>query len=375
MKKSKWLRKTKTVTASACIGLLALALADGQRPLRAQLIEAFGQATGTSYSGQATVVDITDTHNFPSPIVICDTGPLPSSGGTLQVTVLETNVDNGALTLENADAITTGDGAQAISDTSVANFQLQIMALDGTVTTLTADVIMSEAAATCKQNGNVTLTSSVLVEGLALNGAAIAVTGQANQTVYFHGGHLVINERSSFMSGSTGDVSVKAIHVLVDGCMNGIIGFAHADITCGSSGPPPSTECGKLTGGGWITGTPSGAKGTFAVSGGIRFGQFWGHLNYIDHGTGMHVKSTGVTGFTTDPSDSDCRDISYNVTIDGMPGTAYVIACDNGEPGRNDTFDITLSNGYHASGDLGGSQPGGGNIQLHKCPPGWLKSH
>ncbi len=338
MKKSKWLRKTKSVTASACVGLLALALADGQRPLRAQLIEAFGQSTGASYTGQATVVDITDIHNFPSPIVICDTGPLSSLGGTLEATVQETNVFNGALTLENADAVTTGDGAEAIAHTSVANFQIQIMALDGTVTTLTADVIASEAAATCKQNGNVTLTSSVDVEGLAMNGVAVAITGQANQTVYFHGGHLVINERSSFMSGSMGDVSVKAIHILVDGCMNGIIG-------------------------------------SFAVSGGIRFGQFWGHLNYIDHGTGMHVQSTDVTGFATDPSDSDCRDISYDVTIDGAPGTATVIACDNGEPGRNDTFDITLSNGYHAGGDLGGSQPGGGNIQLHKCPPGWQKNH
>ncbi|HZI33470.1 MAG TPA: post-COAP-1 domain-containing protein, partial [Candidatus Binatia bacterium] len=69
----------------------------------------------------------------------------------------------------------------------------------------------------------------------------------------------------------------------------------------------------------------------------------------------------------------DCRDITYEVTIDGVPGTAYVIACDNGEPGRNDTFDITLSSGYHAAGDLGGARPGGGNIQLHKCPPGWLR--
>ena len=109
------------------------------------------------------------------------------------------------------------------------------------------------------------------------------------------------------------------------------------------------------------------------VSGGIRRGQFWGHLNYIDHDTGMHVTSTAVTGFMTDPNDSDCRDITYNVSIDGVPGTAYVVACDKGEPGINDSFAITLSNGYSARGDLGGAQPGGGNIQLHKCPPGWAK--
>jgi len=44
-----------------------------------------------------------------------------------------------------------------------------------------------------------------------------------------------------------------------------------------------------------------------------------------------------------------------------------VRACDKGEPGRNDLFQIQLSNGYSAGGDLGGSHPGGGNIQLHIC--------
>jgi hypothetical protein len=135
--------------------------------------------------------------------------------------------------------------------------------------------------------------------------------------------------------------------------------------------PPPQAECGKLTGGGWISGTPSGAKGTFGVSGGIRRGEFWGHLNYVDHGNGMHVRSTAVTGFWVDPEDADCRFISYDVLIDDQPGTAMVRACDKGEPGRNDIFEIVLSNGYFAGGDLGGSRPGGGNIQLHKCPPGW----
>ena len=161
--------------------------------------------------------------------------------------------------------------------------------------------------------------------------------------------------------------------MIEDGCLNGLFGFAQAGITCGEKPPPPESDCGKLTGGGWITGTPSGDKGTFGVSGGIRRGEFWGHLNYIDHGTGMHVRSTAVTGFTVDPTDADCRIITYDVLINDTAGTATVRACDKGEPGRNDIFEITLSTGYHAGGDLGGARPGGGNIQLHKCPPGWAK--
>ena len=104
------------------------------------------------------------------------------------------------------------------------------------------------------------------------------------------------------------------------------------------------------------------------MAGGIKDGAFWGHLNYIDHGNGFHVKSTAVTGYQVDPNDPDCRFINYNVTIDGQPGTARVHVCDNGEPGRDDIFEIWLSTGYFGGGDLGASRPGGGNIQLHECP-------
>jgi hypothetical protein len=375
MKRS--IRIKRNTTISACVAWAALTLAGGQTLSSAQDLTFGGapsQSSPTTYSGQATVVNLFNIHDFPNPIVvICDTGPLPGSGGTLEAIVDQTNVANGALTLDTADAITSGDDSESGSSTSVNDFQLQIMATNGTLTTVTADFIGSEADAICKQNDKVSVSADVDIENLVVNGQSINVNGRPNQVVNFPGGQIIINLQTSSVNGNTGSITVAALQINDYGCMQGSIGLAHADITCGAGGPPPSQECGKLTGGGWITGTPSGAKGTFAVSGGIRFGQFWGHLNYIDHGTGMHVKSTAVTGFTDDPSDSDCRDITYEVTIDGVPGTAYVVTCDNGEPGRNDTFDMTLSNGYHAAGDLGGARPGGGNIQLHKCPPGWVK--
>lgn len=129
--------------------------------------------------------------------------------------------------------------------------------------------------------------------------------------------------------------------------------------------PPPQEDCDDfVTGGGWIIVAKCGAKANFGVHGGIRNGSFWGGLNFLDHSSGMHVKSTGVTGYTV--TGDVCRQINFTVSIDGTPGTAVVNVCDNGEPGRNDTFSIQLSNGYKASGDLGGNRPGGGNIQLHK---------
>jgi hypothetical protein len=134
--------------------------------------------------------------------------------------------------------------------------------------------------------------------------------------------------------------------------------------------PPTNVECGKVTGGGWILRAPSGVKATFGVSGGLLGDGFWGHINYVDHGTGLHVRSTAVTAFNDDPADENGRIIHYNVLIGTNPGTAVVRVVDNGEPGARDLFEITLSNGYTAKGELGNGRPGGGNIQLHKCPPG-----
>ena len=147
--------------------------------------------------------------------------------------------------------------------------------------------------------------------------------------------------------------------------------FEQADflLDCGHEQPPAGeAECGKVTGGGWIL-LESGTKATFGVSGGTQGADFWGHLNFVDHATGLHVRSTAVTGFDQDAIEADGRVIHYDVLIGTTPGTAIVRVVDNGEPGARDIFEVTLSNGYSATGELGGGRPGGGNIQLHKCPP------
>src|SRR5439155_74096 len=64
--------------------------------------------------------------------------------------------------------------------------------------------------------------------------------------------------------------------------------------------------------------------------------------------------------------DGDFGDITVNalhVTVRDpltVAVLAEVVVSDNGEPGRSDTFSISLSNGYTASGKLAG-----GNIRLH----------
>jgi len=195
------------------------------------------------------------------------------------------------------------------------------------------------------------------IASLVVNGHAVTVSGQPNQTISLPNGQLVINEQSSSLAGHTGSITVHALHLTVAGIADVIVSSAHADITC--VGKP---ACGSdfVTGGGWITGTPSGAKGTFGVAGGLKQGGLWGHLVYIDHGAGgPSVKGTGVTAYSTTGPTS--RHIEGTAEVNGQAGFTYKVdVADNGEPGSSDTFALSLSNGYTASGTLGG-----GNIQLH----------
>jgi len=131
-------------------------------------------------------------------------------------------------------------------------------------------------------------------------------------------------------------------------------------------GVPPSRCDDRITSGGWII-TESGAKGNFGAHGGIQNGQLWGGLNYIDHGTGMHVHSAEITNYEVIAPKT--RRMTYNVTINGEAGVAVVTETDNGEPGTRDIFIIQLSTGYTEGGQLGGTikRGGGGNVQLHKA--------
>ena len=135
----------------------------------------------------------------------------------------------------------------------------------------------------------------------------------------------------------------------------------------GGGGVVPPEPCRDfVTGGGWIKLISEAkehrdGKATFGVSGGIKNGEFWGELSYNDH-DGMKVKSTSVTDYIV--IDSVTRQINGIARANDRSICTYtVVVVDNGEPGRNDRFSLTLSNGYSASGKLEG-----GNIQLHtKC--------
>jgi hypothetical protein len=143
--------------------------------------------------------------------------------------------------------------------------------------------------------------------------------------------------------------------------------------------------CDFLTGGGFIV-RDSGAKANFGVGGGCKHGTpTWGHLQYIDHGVGLNVHWTSITAYFEVDSSTDAQGRLIGARL--ICGTArtnlfgdvdwVLLARDRGEPGVDDEFIIRLKKTgltvYTTEGDsnhtLGGAEPGGGNIQLHKPNP------
>lgn len=221
-----------------------------------------------------------------------------------------------------------------------------------------------------------TLTGSLVLDTVL---SGVGNSAQANGTLTSLGG--------SFAGAFPGGQAEVTFQMALGDSLQSLVGTS-STITGQVEFPgtiaPGTATCDFLTGGGWIPnsgasgpGANPGAgngKATFAIEGGCKHGQGWGHLNYIDHGSGMHVVGRAAADCATayqvvsnGPPNSNgqptgCRRMQGNAEVNGQPGFTYtVVACDNGEPGTNDTFSVTLSNGYSNSATLGG-----GNIQLHK---------
>jgi hypothetical protein len=213
-------------------------------------------------------------------------------------------------------------------------------------------VVMTNGAQPCNVfwlvGAAATLTTSTLppqFQGSILAGAAITITG------------------GTFAGDALATAAVTLTNTTASSC----------------GGGTPSAGCKDfVTGGGWIDLT-GGRKATFAVSGGFKHGKLFGHLTYVDHAgkdakgkdtndstcDGMKVKGTGVTAYTVTGEKS--RHIEGTAEINGKAGYTYKVdVVDNGEPGIDDKFSLSLSNGCSASS----GDHLAGNIQLHKkCRP------
>jgi hypothetical protein len=80
-----------------------------------------------------------------------------------------------------------------------------------------------------------------------------------------------------------------------------------------------------------------------------------GSLTYVDHGAGIKLKATSFSSLNI---------AGNTATFTGACGTGCTFSVyveDNGEPGTNDVFRISINGGAFQGGQLRS-----GNIQLHK---------
>jgi hypothetical protein len=171
-------------------------------------------AAAQTISGQARAAQVTtfSALGAPTTTVIADTGTLADTSDVRQTSQITASVPD-VLSCGTVHAVTIGWPDEVASETSLSDLALTVAG-----NTIGADFVMSRAAATA----GAAATGRVSIQGLAINGLPIAVTGAANQTVLIPGGRVVINEQQATTS--------NALHVVIDGVADVIVASATAGI-------------------------------------------------------------------------------------------------------------------------------------------------
>jgi hypothetical protein len=120
-----------------------------------------------------------------------------------------------------------------------------------------------------------------------------------------------------------------------------------------NSAPPPGSH--EASGGGHIT--VGGQKANFGLDAESSVTGVTGSLTYHDKAGDVKVQSETVTSLAVSGKTAT---IKGTCTVNKVSGFTFTVdVTDNGESGSSDQFRIRLSNGYDASGPLGG-----GNIKV-----------
>ncbi len=341
-------RRLSRVCLAAGVASFAIGLAScGDLP--SLPIDPDPEPGANEFSGRAALLLATVRGNT---YTLADTGSLPPAGGTLETALLDLEIP-GLLSAEVAHAAVAGQGELTSAEASLANLDITVEGHH-----ITLEFLIAEAKAQCA-DGVASVSGESQIATLIVDGEAHVVTAEANQTIDLEVndtlvGRVVVNEQKPSTDGGTGNMTVNALHIEIFGFADVMIAHAESGIICGE---PTSTED-FITGGGFID--VGSGRAYFGVSGGLRDEALFGHLVYKDRGANVKVKATGVTDYIV--LNDTTRRIQGTAELNGVGGFTYEVdVTDSGEPGTSDTFAITLSSGYTASGTLRG-----GNIQLHR---------
>lgn len=311
------------------------------------------------FSGQATAVQAT-VLNLQPPITLADTGYFESPEFLPPAPCTEEGISipNVSVGAEILCASTRGQGDHSMSNAHVA-------ALDASVAGIpvTATVLRSDAKAGCN-----ILTPVLSGQAHVLEAQVGPVTIDAdpllptprNQKVFLPGGsgaYFIIAEQATTSTGNRGDITLTALRVVVPGVADVAFARAHADVIC--QGNPVCPGPHFVTGGGFLN--DEHGKKHFVIA--FREGDLnWGHLMYSDKDSSAKLRAAKpFTSAKVYPEGKEGGGTLIGTTTAGNAFKAHIT--DNGEPGRDDLFDLFSPDGVTlASGKLDG-----GNIQVHKA--------
>lgn len=181
--------------------------------LTTSTITATQTVTGQAAAVRATVLDLLGGGTT---TVLADTGTLGDTADARDASQLFGSVPS-LLVGEVLHATTIGWPDQVASEVSLAGLGLTVGG-----TTISADFIMAEATALLGAAGS----GTSLLDNLSINGVPVSVNSNPNQVYYIPGGRVVINEQQS----SPGSMVVNALHVIVSGVADVVVGSATAGI-------------------------------------------------------------------------------------------------------------------------------------------------
>ena len=177
-----------------------------------------GQAT-TTFSGEAVALKASVAGIA---LDLADTGPLASSGGNLSTSVASVNVA-GIASANTLHSSTSGSGSSSQSQSTLQDLSL----LNGLVA---ATVVKSNSSATCS-GGQASVSGSAELVRLTVAGQSILVSNP-NLSISLPGGiSVIINQQTSSSGGTSGSVTVNALHV-TGPAIDIVVASAQSDITC-----------------------------------------------------------------------------------------------------------------------------------------------
>ena len=391
---------------------------------------AVAAARATEFSGQATVLKGTVTVlGITQNVNVADTGALAPEGGAKQNCVLsypggqncqlevEPDVTNGAVSATLLSSKTVGQGNKARSRAELADLFVDLDKLLGTqdmFPIITASALSAEANAVCQAGVASTSGDSDILdlEGLpepipynfveeTAEGVLVEISGEK---ILLPAGlgfvTIYLNEQTvrTYPNGKK-EIEVNALRIESNvaglAATNLIIGYAKADIRCGSSGGACPGD--KFTGGAWdeaqplISGILQGPRRVHVTLGAAHLSS-WGHFLYMDKVAGIKFHGQPLNAVLTpgvEPRSGNALVTGTvkhgEVRIGNVDIGFFVIdATDLAEPGRNaDQFTVALFETeadyldgedpvYEVTSDVavGSTLPDGidgGNFQYHGC--------